>query len=104
MRQKCGPLKPKREQWEIYERSTILDWILNRGEPVEQVAGYALGVVEERAREIGKVEEWSDPWGHQWKATRRHRNEQRGSLAPAVDTSFASSSSCPSAQSNMTPM
>jgi hypothetical protein len=65
--QKCDQFNPKREQYEIYERSAILDWIFYRGEPVEQVARYALGVV--RALEKGKVEEW--------KTTRRRRSERR---------------------------
>jgi hypothetical protein len=94
-KQGCGPLNPKREQYEIYERSAILDWVLNRGEDVERVARYALGVVEERARELKKVEEWSDLWGCQ---ARRRRNEQRGSLARAAAASTSFTLSCPSAQ------
>jgi hypothetical protein len=76
----CGPLNPEREQYEIYEKSAILYWILNRGEPVEKVANLVVGVVEERALEVGKVKEWDEPWGYEWKTTRRPSNEQRNSL------------------------
>jgi hypothetical protein len=86
--EKCGSLNPKREEYEIYERSAILDWIFNRGQDVEMVASYALGVVEERALEIGKVKEWGDLWGHQWKADRCRRKKQRRSRAIAAGTPF----------------
>ena len=46
----------------IYEAKLILDWIKD-GTSVETAAGYALGLVSERARELGFVEEWSNLWG-----------------------------------------
>ena len=103
-KQGCGPLNPKREQCEIYERSTILDCILIRGKPVEQVARYALGIVEERARGLGKIKEWSDLWGRQGKilAARRRREEQGSSPSGIMSTSFPPCSSSASTQSNMT--
>ncbi|KAH9972446.1 hypothetical protein BGW80DRAFT_373077 [Lactifluus volemus] len=101
-KQGCGPLNPRREQYEIYERRTILDWILIRGNAVEQVARYALGVVEERARELGKMEEWSDLWGRQGKTARRRREEQGSSPSSVMSTSFPSTSSSASTQPSMT--
>jgi hypothetical protein len=88
--EKCGSLDLKREQYEIYERSAILDWIFTRGEDVEKVASYALGVVEERALEVGKVEEWGDLWGYQWKADQCCRKRQRHSRACTTGTPFSS--------------
>ncbi|KAH9961446.1 hypothetical protein BGW80DRAFT_1358540 [Lactifluus volemus] len=73
--QGCGPLNPKREQYEIYEKNAILYWILDRGEPVETVEKYVVGVVEERALEVGKVKEWNEPWGYEWRTNRRLRNK-----------------------------
>ena len=46
----------------VYETRTILDWI-NNGTPVKTAAGYALGFVSEKAKELGFEEEWRDLWG-----------------------------------------
>ena len=40
----------------------VVDWIKD-GTPVKTAAGYALGLVSERARGLGFVEEWEDLWG-----------------------------------------
>lgn len=46
----------------IYNTNLILDFI-EKGTPIETAAGYALGLVSERARELGFVAEWSELWG-----------------------------------------
>ena len=46
----------------IYDVKTIMNQIKG-GIPVTTAAGYALGLVSERARELGFVEEWKDLWG-----------------------------------------
>ncbi|KAH9972454.1 hypothetical protein BGW80DRAFT_1314605 [Lactifluus volemus] len=83
--QKCGPDRLERKQYGIYNSHMAIDWIIDRGKPVEEMARYALAVVEERARELGKVEEWSDLWGH---TAGRRRNEQRSSLTTAASPPF----------------
>ncbi|KAI0251269.1 hypothetical protein BJV78DRAFT_1212122 [Lactifluus subvellereus] len=60
--QKCGPI-PKRKQYEIYDKDLVVGWILD-GTSVEVAARFALGFVEERARELLMTEEWEDLWGH----------------------------------------
>jgi hypothetical protein len=73
---KCGP-RPTREQCQVYETKLILDWILNDGVPIERVVRYALSFVSEKARELGKVEEWRDPWGREGKRARRRYDHLR---------------------------
>ncbi|KAH9974637.1 hypothetical protein BGW80DRAFT_150028 [Lactifluus volemus] len=72
---KCG--QRPRKQCQIYEKKLILDWILNDGEPIEKVVCYALSFVSEKARELGKVEEWRDAWGRQGKIARRRYDHLR---------------------------
>jgi hypothetical protein len=52
-----------REQYQIYNTNLILGWILEDDTPVQVAASYALDFVRERARELGKVETWSNLWG-----------------------------------------
>ncbi len=59
---KCGPM-PVQEQYQIYDTDLVLGWILEDDTPVHVAASYALDFVEERAREFGKVEVWSNLWG-----------------------------------------
>jgi hypothetical protein len=73
---KCGP-RPTREQYQIYETKLILDWILNDGVPIEKAVCYALSFVYEKARELGKGEEWRDPWGREGKRARRRYDHLR---------------------------
>jgi hypothetical protein len=54
----CGA-KPKWvEQYEIYETELILHWLLIDSIPFETVETFALGWIEERARELEKVNAW----------------------------------------------
>jgi hypothetical protein len=53
---------PKVEPCHVYDSKLVLEWIKD-GTPVETAAGYALGFVSEKARELGFVEEWEDLWG-----------------------------------------
>ena len=62
IKDKCGPM-PEQEQYQIYNTNLILGWILENDTPVQVAASYALGFVGERARELGKVELWSNLWG-----------------------------------------
>lgn len=62
IKDKCGP-RPVREQYQIYNTNLILGWILEDDTPVQVAASYALDFVRERARELGKVESWSNLWG-----------------------------------------
>ena len=67
IKDKCGPRpeqpRPEREQCQIYNTDLILGWILEDDTPVQVAASYALEFVEGRARELGKVESWSNLWG-----------------------------------------
>ncbi|KAI0270782.1 hypothetical protein BGY98DRAFT_1009841 [Russula aff. rugulosa BPL654] len=67
IKDKCGPRpeqpRPEQEQYRIYDTDLILGWILEDDTPVQVAASYALGFVGERARELGKVESWSNLWG-----------------------------------------
>jgi hypothetical protein len=54
---------PEREQYQIYNTNLILGWILEDDTPAHVAASYALDFVRERARELGKVESWSNLWG-----------------------------------------
>jgi hypothetical protein len=60
---KCGP-RPEQEEYQIYDTNLILGWILEGDTPIRVAASYALDFVGERAKELGKVETWSDLWGH----------------------------------------
>lgn len=62
IKNKCGPI-PEWEEYQIYDTSLILGWILEDGTPVQVAASYALDFVRERAMELGKVESWSNLWG-----------------------------------------
>lgn len=46
------------EQYEIYETELILHWLLIDSIPFETVETFALGWIEERARELEKVNAW----------------------------------------------
>jgi hypothetical protein len=45
-------------EYKIYDPKLILDWLLIDSVPFETVVTLALGFVEERAGELGKVEAW----------------------------------------------
>lgn len=53
--------------FQIYDTKLILDWILDDLVPVDIAAKFALGLVEERTRELGREGVWAEPWGHQVK-------------------------------------
>jgi hypothetical protein len=53
---KCGE-KPKC-QYEIYDTELILHQLLIDSVPFETVETFALGLIEERARELKKVDAW----------------------------------------------
>jgi hypothetical protein len=61
----CGP-EPKgsRRQYQIYDIDLVVGWILNDASSVEVAARYALGFVEERARELLMTEVWENLWGY----------------------------------------
>ena len=59
---KCGPRPEWEEECLIYDPKLILQWILEESIPFEVAAMYALEFVNERARELGKVDVWRDPW------------------------------------------
>jgi hypothetical protein len=54
----------------IYDTKMILDGIKS-GIPVETAAGWAVGLVSEKALELGFTDEWKDLWG--WRRTKIHR-------------------------------
>jgi hypothetical protein len=57
-RAQCCPGLKWEEQYMIYDRKLILQWIREGFIPLEVVKMYAIGFVEERARELGKVKAW----------------------------------------------
>ncbi|KAF8485891.1 hypothetical protein DFH94DRAFT_841959 [Russula ochroleuca] len=58
----CGPRPEWEEQWMIYNPKLILQWICEDFISIEFAETYALDFVQERARELGKVDAWRDPW------------------------------------------
>ena len=44
----------------IYDTKVVLGYIFDHGMPVEMAQQYALRSVAEKAREVGKTEEWED--------------------------------------------
>jgi hypothetical protein len=58
----CGPRPEWEEQWMIYNPKLILQWICEDFISIEFAETYALDFVQERARELGKVNLWRDPW------------------------------------------
>ena len=57
---KCGPTPEWEEQRKIYEPDLIIDWVLNAPISTEIAEMYALDLVKERARELGKTHLWKD--------------------------------------------
>jgi hypothetical protein len=53
----CGAKLESRE-YKIYDPKLVLHWLLIDSVPFETVVTLALGFVEERARELGKVDAW----------------------------------------------
>ncbi len=53
----CGA-KPESGEYKIYDPKLILHWLLIDSVPFETVVTLALGFIEDRARELGKVEAW----------------------------------------------
>jgi hypothetical protein len=49
------------EQYEIYDIELILHWLLVDLVPFETVETFAVGLIEERAKELEKVEAWGPP-------------------------------------------
>ncbi|KAI0301020.1 hypothetical protein B0F90DRAFT_1817307 [Multifurca ochricompacta] len=58
----CG-LLPTKEHYEIYNTKLVLSWISENGMSIYAVAWHALRFVEQKARELGKLEEWENLWG-----------------------------------------
>ena len=52
----CGA-KPELGEYKIYDPKLVLHWYLD-STPFETVEALALGFIEERARELGKVDAW----------------------------------------------
>jgi hypothetical protein len=59
---KCGPKPEFEEQRMIYDVGLILNWIREDIVSVEVAQMFAVDLVEERARELGKANLWEDPW------------------------------------------
>jgi hypothetical protein len=57
----CGPRPKSEEQRVIYNTQLILGWIIE-GVSTEVAQMFAVDLVEERARELGKESLWKDPW------------------------------------------
>jgi hypothetical protein len=71
---KCGAKPERVEQFEIYNTDLILHWLLNESAPLETVETYALGFIEEKARELGKVDKWGLKEWRKSKSQRKRRS------------------------------
>jgi hypothetical protein len=58
----CGPRPEWEEQRVIYDVQLILGWIREGIVSTDAAEMYAVDFVQERARELGKVNLWRDPW------------------------------------------
>jgi len=57
----CGPRPEFEEQRMIYDTKLLLGWI-SEGTSIEVTQVFAADLVEERARELKKVDLWENPW------------------------------------------
>jgi hypothetical protein len=73
--EKCGATE---DQFEIYNTDLALHWLINESIPLETVETYTLGFVEERARELGKVDKWG-PLSEWRKSKSQRKRRSRGS-------------------------
>ena len=75
----CGAKPEWTEEYEIYDSELILHWLLIDSVPLETVVSYALDLIEERARELGKEDTWG-PLTEWRKQTSRRKLTSRQKL------------------------
>lgn len=61
---KCRRKPKSKEECTIYDAKLITSWIRNDTVSIEIAEMFALKFVQERAKELGKVDLWTDPWGY----------------------------------------
>ena len=59
---KCGRKPASKEDCVIYDAKLITQWIRNDTVSIEIAEMFALKFVQERAKELGKVDLWTDLW------------------------------------------
>ncbi|KAI9507414.1 hypothetical protein F5148DRAFT_1149748 [Russula earlei] len=72
LRERHAGSDPKHDLCFIYDTKMVLDWIRN-GSSAAIVANIAVGLVSQKAHELGLVEEWEDLWGRQGRRVQRPR-------------------------------
>ncbi|KAH9986017.1 hypothetical protein BJV74DRAFT_548184 [Russula compacta] len=63
-KQKCGPI-PKEREYQIYHVKMVTDWIKDSesADSILTAQSFAVDLVKERAKELGKNEWLENPWG-----------------------------------------
>ena len=64
-KEKCGPM-PEEREYQIYNVKMALDWIKEDSESANSILtaqSFAVDLVKERAKELGKKEWLEKPWG-----------------------------------------
>jgi hypothetical protein len=77
--EKCSAKPEWVDQYQIYDAELTLHWLLIDSVPFETVETFALGMIEERARELGKVDVWGPVTKWQKRPTPRRKQMSRES-------------------------